>query len=81
MVQVPIELGGGCEAAHPKSRHSKASLERGRQVHNAGGGGEEKQTGEAGTSETISRAAVDESCKPKKMSEPRKKEETQTENR
>ena len=77
MVQVPIELGGGCEAAHPKSRHSKASLEKGRQVHNAGGG-EEKQTG---TSETISRAAVDESCKPKKMSEPRKKEETQTENR
>ena len=80
MVQVPIELGGGCEAAHPKSRHSKASLEKRRQVHNAGLG-EEKQTGEPGTSETISRAAVDESCKPKKMSEPRKKEETQAENR
>ena len=55
-------------------------MEKRRQVDNAGGG-EEKQTGEPGTSETISRPAVDESCKPKKMSEPRKKEETQTENR
>ena len=79
MVQVPIELAGGCEAAHPQSRHSKASLENRREVHNAGGGGggEEQQTGRG---ETISRATVDESCKPK-MSEPQKKEETKTENR
>ena len=79
MVQVPIELAGGCEAAHPQSRHSKASLENRREVHNAGGGGggEEKQTG---TRETISRATVDESCKGK-MTEPPKKEETKTENR
>lgn len=79
MVQVPIELAGGCEAAHPQSRHSKASLENRREVHNAGGGGggEEQQTGRE---ETIIRATVDESCKPK-MSEPQKKEETKTENR
>ena len=79
MVQVPIELAGGCEAAHPQSRHSKASLENRREVHNVGGGGggEEQQTGRE---ETISRATVDESCKPK-MSEPQKKEETKTENR
>merc|ERR1711974_345217 len=75
VVQVPIELAGGCEAAHPKSRHSKASLENRREVHNAGGGGEEKQTRTGpGTSETISRATVDESCKPKTR-EPEKKEE------
>ena len=76
MVQVPIELAGGCEAAHPQSRHSKASLENRREVHNAGGG-KEQQTG---AGETIIRATVDESCKPK-MSEPQKKEETKTENR
>ena len=81
MVQVPIELAGGCEAAHPQSRHSKASLENRGQVHNVaaggGGGGEEKQTG---TRETISRPTLDESCKPK-MSEQQQKEETKTENR
>ena len=84
MVQVPIELAGGCEeAAHLKSRHSKASFENRGQVHNVaargGGVGEEKQTG---TRETISSRPtdVDESCKPK-MSEPAKKEETKTENR
>ena len=81
MVQVPIELAGGCEeAAHLKSRHSKASFENRGQVHNVaggGGGGEEKQTG---TRETISKPTVDEGCKPK-MSEPQKKEETKTENR
>ena len=80
MVQVPIELAGGCEeAAHLKSRHSKASFENRGQVHNVaagGGGGEEKQT----KRETISRPTLDESCKPK-MSEQQQKEETKTENR
>ena len=80
MLQVPIELAGGCEeAAHLKSRHSKASLENRGQVHNVaagGGGGEEKQT----KRETISRPTLDESCKPK-MSEQQQKEETKTENR
>ena len=76
MVQVPIELAGGCEAAHPQSRHSKASLENRREVHNAGG--EEKQTGTR--EKIISRATMEESCKPK-MSEPQKKKETETENR
>jgi hypothetical protein len=68
VVQVPIEV-----AAHPQSRHSKASLEKRREVDNAAAGGEEKQTR---SRETISKPTVEE-----KMSEPQKKEETKTENR
>ena len=51
-------------------------MENRREVHNAGG--EEKQTGTR--EKIISRATMEESCKPK-MSEPQKKEETKTENR
>ena len=73
MVQVPIEVAGGSEAA--QSRHSGASLEKRRQVHNA----EEKQTG---TKETIISRAVteDESCK-EKMSASAEKKESKAENR
>ena len=69
MVQVPIEVAGGSEAA--QSRHSGASLEKSRQVHNV----EEKQTGRR---EMIISRAEDKSCK-EKMSE--EKKESKAENR
>ena len=76
MVQVPIELaGGGGEAA--QSRHSTASLERTRQVHN---NGEEKQRGTRDM--IISRAAsLDEGCKKKMSCEPAQKKEAMAEKR
>ena len=76
MVEVPIEVAAVYEGAqaHLNSGHSKASLEKRSHVHNAGG--EEKQTGTR--EKIISRATVEESCKPK-MSEPEKK--TKAENR
>ena len=80
MVQVPIELAGGCEEAdaHPKSRHSsKASLENRGQVHNVAAG-EEKQTG--GRETIISNRPTDVDEKPK-MGDLQKKVETQTGNR